>query len=67
MTIWTRRSFVSATAATLAATKLPAQSSSDQLVYVGSTESAEGAGIRVAHWNETAGTLSANASCILFA
>jgi 6-phosphogluconolactonase len=57
MNLWTRRSFLSATAATLAATKLPAaQPSTNTFIYIGSSAKGDGEGIHVAKWN--AGTLS---------
>ena len=57
-TTWSRRTFVASAAATLAATKLPAATpSNDTFVYIGSTTTKPGDGIHVARWNP-AGTLS---------
>jgi 6-phosphogluconolactonase len=58
MTIVTRRSFISASAATLAATKLKA-AAPDKLVYIGSTDNKDnGPGIHAALWSAKTGTLS---------
>jgi 6-phosphogluconolactonase len=58
MTIVTRRSFISASAATLAATKLKA-AAPDKLVYIGSTDNKDhGSGVHVALWSSQTGTLS---------
>jgi 6-phosphogluconolactonase len=58
MTIVTRRSFISASAATLAATKLKA-ATPDKLVYIGSTDNKDnGPGIHAALWSAKTGTLS---------
>jgi 6-phosphogluconolactonase len=57
MKFWTRRSFLSASTATLAATKLTAAPpSTDAFVYIGSSAKGDGEGIHVGKWN--AGTLS---------
>jgi 6-phosphogluconolactonase len=59
MTLWTRRSFVSAAAATLAASKLSAAvPNASEFVYIGSTAKGDGEGIHVGKWNASTGTLS---------
>jgi 6-phosphogluconolactonase len=55
---WTRRSFMTTTLATFAATYLPAQASVDQFVYFGSTTKKSVDGIHVGRWNAQTGTLS---------
>jgi 6-phosphogluconolactonase len=56
---WTRRSFLSLTAASLVATRLPAaEAPGGPLVYVGSTTRKPGDGIHVGRWNGQSGTLS---------
>ncbi len=55
----TRRSFVSLTAASLMATRLPAAAASaGPLVYTGSTSTKRGEGIHVARWHRSSGTFS---------
>jgi 6-phosphogluconolactonase len=56
----TRRTFLAASAATIAATKLPAQAhAGENLVYIGSTDNKDSdKGIHAALWNPQAGTLS---------
>jgi len=56
----TRRSFVSASAATLASTQLPPMNQSDRhVVYIGSTDNKNsGDGIHAAFWNPEMRTLS---------
>jgi 6-phosphogluconolactonase len=55
----TRRSFLSAATATLAATKLRAAApSTSEYVYIGSSAKGDGEGIHVGKWNATSGTLS---------
>jgi 6-phosphogluconolactonase len=59
MTLWTRRSFLSAATATLAATRLRAATpSASEFVYIGSTAKGDGEGIHVGKWNATSGILS---------
>ena len=59
MKVWTRRSFLSAAAATLAATRLRASPPSmNEFVYIGSSAKGDGEGIHVAKWNAASGTLS---------
>jgi 6-phosphogluconolactonase len=59
MKCWTRRSFLSATTATLAATRLRAAApSTSEYVYIGSSANGDGEGIHVGKWNAASGTLS---------
>jgi 6-phosphogluconolactonase len=60
MTNWTRRTFLSASAATLAATKLPAMpaTAAGKWVFVGSTARGDGEGIHVGKWDAATGTIS---------
>jgi 6-phosphogluconolactonase len=59
MKLLNRRSFLSATAATLVATKLRAAApSTSEFVYVGSSAKGDGEGIHVAKWDASSGTLS---------
>jgi 6-phosphogluconolactonase len=59
MKLWTRRSFLSAVTATLAATKLRAAASgSSEFMYIGSSAKGDGEGIHVGKWNPTSGSLS---------
>jgi 6-phosphogluconolactonase len=55
---WTRRSFLTSTAAALAASQLPAQEASGANVYIGSTAKKPADGIHTACWNTQSGTLS---------
>ena len=55
---WTRRSFLTSTAAALAVTQVPAQNSSSSHVYIGSTTKKPTDGIHMATWNAQTGTLS---------
>jgi 6-phosphogluconolactonase len=56
--LWTRRSFLASTAATLAATKVNASPSAEKILYIGSGAKGEGAGIHAGIWNPTSATLS---------
>jgi 6-phosphogluconolactonase len=59
MKCWTRRSFLSAATATLAATRLRAAApSTSEYVYIGSSANGDGEGIHVGKWNAASGTLS---------
>jgi 6-phosphogluconolactonase len=58
MKLLNRRSFLSATAATLVATKLRAAPSTNGFVYIGSSAKGDGEGIHVANWDASSGTLS---------
>jgi 6-phosphogluconolactonase len=59
MNLWTRRSFVSAATASLAATRLWAATPSQaKFVFVGSTAKGEGEGIHGGKWNPATGTIS---------
>jgi 6-phosphogluconolactonase len=59
MKYWTRRGFLSAATATLAATKLRAAApSTSEYVYIGSSANGDGEGIHVGKWNAASGTLS---------
>ncbi|MCU1321030.1 MAG: 6-phosphogluconolactonase [Acidobacteriaceae bacterium] len=56
---WTRRSFLATSAATLAATQVPAfASTSTKMLYIGSGAKGPTAGIHVATWNHANGTLA---------
>ncbi|WP_263383267.1 lactonase family protein [Granulicella arctica] len=55
---WTRRTFMTATVAALAATRLSAEQPTGSHVYIGSTTKLPADGIHVATWNPDAGTLS---------
>jgi 6-phosphogluconolactonase len=59
MKCWTRRGFLSAAIATLAATKLRAAApSTSEYVYIGSSAKGDGEGIHVGKWNAASGALS---------
>jgi 6-phosphogluconolactonase len=59
MNFWTRRRFLAAATATLAANNLRgAIPGANQLVYIGSTARGDGEGIHVGKWNSATGTLS---------
>ena len=59
MKCWTRRGFLSAATATLAATRLRAAApSTSEYVYIGSSAEGDGEGIHVGKWNAASGTLS---------
>jgi 6-phosphogluconolactonase len=59
MKLLNRRSFLSAAAATLVATKLrTAPPGTNEFVYIGSSAKGDGEGIHVAKWNASSGTLS---------
>lgn len=59
MTLWTRRSSVSAATASLAATQLRAAAPSQaKFIFVGSTAKGEGEGIHGGKWNPARGTIS---------
>lgn len=57
--LWTRRSFLTTAAATIAASRLPAEAPpAKTLVYIGATTEKPDDGIHVAHWDAASGTLS---------
>ncbi|NYF79314.1 lactonase family protein [Granulicella arctica] len=57
--MWTRRSFLSLSAATVVAASLPAEAApKDNFVYMGCTAHGPGDGIHVARWHAETGTLS---------
>jgi hypothetical protein len=56
--LWTRRSSLASTAATLAATKVNASPATEKILYIGSGAKGEGAGIHAGMWNPTSATLS---------
>lgn len=60
MSLWTRRAFIGTGVPALLAQKVIAKERSAMADYIiiGSTSKGEGAGIRVAKWNDNAGTLS---------
>src|ERR1700709_1175395 len=56
---WSRRTFLAASASTLAAATLQAASAADEkLLYVGSGAKGPGTGVHVGTWSAAAGTLS---------